>query len=221
MRLDSKDTNQYDVREGNCKEGETKHGGHKNGRKGGISGSSLFTWFMVIALLGVWMSVAVIWFELVDYEEVLGKLEVYDANGDGDFDVEDAKVLLDFKERCASEPNELPDETKQYPWLEEPIPESRGNVLLQEDDEPTREQEPEDNFLRASTADDNFEAPDTAPFYEDEISYQVEDDTAISDYNQNVDKAMYEQENPDASEHLGTKDERILQDAYIHVNSCT
>ncbi|XP_055969466.1 aspartyl/asparaginyl beta-hydroxylase isoform X8 [Sorex fumeus] len=88
---------------------ETKHGSHKNGRKGGISGSSFFTWFMVIALLGVWTSVAVVWFELVDYEEVLakakdfrynlsevlqGKLGVYDADGDGDFDVEDAKVLL-------------------------------------------------------------------------------------------------------------------------------
>ncbi|XP_023606765.1 aspartyl/asparaginyl beta-hydroxylase isoform X5 [Myotis lucifugus] len=74
---------------------DTKHGGHKNGRKGVLSGSSFFTWFMVIALLGVWTSVAVIWFELVDYEEVLGKLGVYDADGDGDFDVEDAKVLLE------------------------------------------------------------------------------------------------------------------------------
>ncbi|XP_070248075.1 aspartyl/asparaginyl beta-hydroxylase isoform X2 [Myotis yumanensis] len=88
---------------------DTKHGGHKNGKKGVLSGSSFFTWFMVIALLGVWTSVAVIWFELVDYEEVLakakdfrynlsevlqGKLGVYDADGDGDFDVEDAKVLL-------------------------------------------------------------------------------------------------------------------------------
>ncbi|XP_063114506.1 aspartyl/asparaginyl beta-hydroxylase isoform X4 [Cavia porcellus] len=73
---------------------ETKHGGHKNGRKGGLSGSSFFTWFMVIALLGVWTSVAVVWFDLVDYEEVLGKLGVYDADGDGDFDVDDAKVLL-------------------------------------------------------------------------------------------------------------------------------
>ncbi|XP_042521823.1 aspartyl/asparaginyl beta-hydroxylase isoform X5 [Dipodomys spectabilis] len=88
---------------------ETKHGGHKNGRKGGLSGSSFFTWFMVIALLGVWASVAVVWFDLVDYEEVLakakdfrynlsevlqGKLGVYDADGDGDFDVDDAKVLL-------------------------------------------------------------------------------------------------------------------------------
>ncbi|KAL0599346.1 Aspartyl/asparaginyl beta-hydroxylase [Plecturocebus cupreus] len=51
---------------------------------------------MVIALLGVWTSVAVVWFDLVDYEEVLakakdfrynlsevlqGKLGVYDADG--------------------------------------------------------------------------------------------------------------------------------------------
>ncbi|XP_057240300.1 aspartyl/asparaginyl beta-hydroxylase isoform X6 [Malurus melanocephalus] len=93
---------------------ETKHGGGKNGKKEGFSGSSFFTWFMVIALLGVWTSVAVVWFELVDYEEVLakakdfrynlsevlqGKLGIYDADGDGDFDVEDAKVLLGLKER--------------------------------------------------------------------------------------------------------------------------
>ncbi|KFQ49733.1 Aspartyl/asparaginyl beta-hydroxylase, partial [Nestor notabilis] len=88
---------------------EAKHGGGKNGKKEGLSGSSFFTWFMVIALLGVWTSVAVVWFELVDYEEVLakakdfrynlsevlqGKLGIYDADGDGDFDVEDAKLLL-------------------------------------------------------------------------------------------------------------------------------
>lgn len=80
-----------------------------NGKKGGLSGSSFFTWFMVIALLGVWTSVAVVWFELVDYEDVLakakdfrynlsevlqGKLDAYDTDGDGDFDIEDAKVLL-------------------------------------------------------------------------------------------------------------------------------
>ncbi|XP_055402055.1 aspartyl/asparaginyl beta-hydroxylase isoform X15 [Bubalus kerabau] len=89
---------------------ETKQGGPKNGRKGGLSGSSFFTWFMVVALLGVWTSVAVVWFDLVDYEEVLakakdfrynlsevlqGKLGIYDADGDGDFDVDDAKVLLE------------------------------------------------------------------------------------------------------------------------------
>ncbi|KAL1775875.1 aspartyl/asparaginyl beta-hydroxylase isoform X3, partial [Sigmodon hispidus] len=74
---------------------EAKHGGHKNGKRGGISGGSFFTWFMVIALLGVWTSVAVVWFDLIDYEEVLGKLGVYDADGDGDFDVDDAKALLE------------------------------------------------------------------------------------------------------------------------------
>ncbi|XP_060241954.1 aspartyl/asparaginyl beta-hydroxylase isoform X12 [Meriones unguiculatus] len=74
---------------------EAKHGGHRNGKRGGISGGSFFTWFMVIALLGVWTSVAVVWFDLVDYEEVLGKLGVYDADGDGDFDMDDAKVLLE------------------------------------------------------------------------------------------------------------------------------
>nr|DBA24259.1 TPA: hypothetical protein GDO54_011944 [Pyxicephalus adspersus] len=92
---------------------EAKHGGN-NGKKEGLSGSSFFTWFMVIALLGVWTSVAVVWFDLVDYEDVLakakdfrynlsevlqGKLEAYDTDGDGDFDIEDAKVLLGLKER--------------------------------------------------------------------------------------------------------------------------
>ncbi|XP_026561947.1 aspartyl/asparaginyl beta-hydroxylase-like isoform X1 [Pseudonaja textilis] len=82
---------------------EAKHGGNKSAKKEGASGSSFFTWFMVIALLGVWTSVAVVWFELVDYEEVLGKLGIYDADGDGDFDMEDAKVLLGLKERSVPE----------------------------------------------------------------------------------------------------------------------
>ncbi|KAJ6664013.1 hypothetical protein lerEdw1_008967 [Lerista edwardsae] len=59
---------------------ETKHGGSKNGKKEGLSGSSFFTWFMVIALLGVWTSVAVVWFELVDYEEVLAKAKDFRYN---------------------------------------------------------------------------------------------------------------------------------------------
>ncbi|XP_058030516.1 aspartyl/asparaginyl beta-hydroxylase isoform X3 [Ahaetulla prasina] len=82
---------------------EAKHGGNKSAKKEGVSGTSFFTWFMVIALLGVWTSVAVVWFELVDYEEVLGKLGIYDADGDGDFDMEDAKVLLGLKERSVPE----------------------------------------------------------------------------------------------------------------------
>ncbi|XP_073768391.1 aspartyl/asparaginyl beta-hydroxylase isoform X8 [Danio rerio] len=84
---------------------------HKNGKKAEVGGgTSFFTWFMVLALLGVWTSVAVVYFDLVDYQGVIakakdlrynlsevlqGKLVSYDADGDGDFDVEDAKVLLD------------------------------------------------------------------------------------------------------------------------------
>uniref|UniRef100_F6WQN7 Aspartate beta-hydroxylase n=1 Tax=Macaca mulatta TaxID=9544 RepID=F6WQN7_MACMU len=130
---------------------ETKHGGHKNGRKGGPSGTSFFTWFMVIALLGVWTSVAVVWFDLVDYEEVLakakdfrynlsevlqGKLGIYDADGDGDFDVDDAKVLLEgpsgvakrktkakgLKERSTSEPAVPPEEAEPHAEPEEQAP---------------------------------------------------------------------------------------------------
>uniref|UniRef100_A0A665X4P2 Fibrous sheath CABYR-binding protein-like n=1 Tax=Echeneis naucrates TaxID=173247 RepID=A0A665X4P2_ECHNA len=84
---------------------------NKNGRKADSSSSScFFTWFIVLALLGVWTSIAVVYFDLVDYQGVLdkamglqinlsealqGKLVAYDTDGDGDFDVEDAKVLLD------------------------------------------------------------------------------------------------------------------------------
>ncbi|KAM3593677.1 uncharacterized protein V6R79_018850 [Siganus canaliculatus] len=98
-------------------EGKTSAAESKNGKKvekgGGDAGGgpkhSMFTWFMVLALLGVWSSVAVVYFDIVDYDSVVarakdfqlnfsqvlqGKLTAYDTDGDGDFDVEDAKVLL-------------------------------------------------------------------------------------------------------------------------------
>lgn len=64
----------------------------------------MFTWFVVLALLGVWSSVAVVYFDIVDYDSVIGKLTAYDTDGDGDFDVEDAKVLLGLK--AAERPQE-------------------------------------------------------------------------------------------------------------------
>uniref|UniRef100_A0A8C4GYP9 Aspartyl/asparaginyl beta-hydroxylase n=1 Tax=Dicentrarchus labrax TaxID=13489 RepID=A0A8C4GYP9_DICLA len=84
-------------------------GGGGGGDAGGGSKYSMFTWFVVLALLGVWSSVAVVYFDIVDYDSVIarakefrmnfsevlqGKLTAYDTDGDGDFDVEDAKVLL-------------------------------------------------------------------------------------------------------------------------------
>jgi len=47
---------------------------HKNGKKAEVGGgTSFFTWFMVLALLGVWTSVAVVYFDLVDYQGVIGE----------------------------------------------------------------------------------------------------------------------------------------------------
>ncbi|XP_065805259.1 aspartyl/asparaginyl beta-hydroxylase isoform X13 [Labrus bergylta] len=87
-------------------------GGDAGDAGGGGSKYSMFTWFVVLALLGVWSSFAVVYFDIVDYDSVIarakefrmnfsevlqGKLTAYDTDGDGDFDVEDAKVLLDEK----------------------------------------------------------------------------------------------------------------------------
>ncbi|XP_064336906.1 aspartyl/asparaginyl beta-hydroxylase isoform X2 [Camelus dromedarius] len=217
---------------------EAKHGGQKNGKKGGLSGSSFFTWFMVIALLGVWTSVAVVWFDLVDYEEVLakakdfrynlsevlqGKLGIYDADGDGDFDVDDAKVLLGLKERSAPKPTVPPEEAEPYPWLEDQVLErpgpqniedevqeqiqsllhetvytEHGEDLQQEQDGPAAELQPEDDVFVGSDADDGFE-PTGALHEETEDSYHVEE-TASPAYNQDMEDVIYEQENPELSE---------------------
>ncbi|XP_019276809.1 aspartyl/asparaginyl beta-hydroxylase isoform X8 [Panthera pardus] len=134
---------------------DTKHGGHKNGRKGGLSGSSFFTWFMVIALLGVWTSVAVVWFDLVDYEEVLGKLGVYDADGDGDFDVDDAKVLLEgpggvAKRKTKAKVKEL---TKEEPKKEKEKPESRKESKSEERKKGKKEKEDDRKAKKITDAD--------------------------------------------------------------------
>uniref|UniRef100_A0A3B1IZY1 Tocopherol (alpha) transfer protein n=1 Tax=Astyanax mexicanus TaxID=7994 RepID=A0A3B1IZY1_ASTMX len=104
---------------------ETKVPANKNGKKADGGGASFFTWFMVLALLGVWTSVAVVYFDLVDYQGVIakakdfrynlsevlqGKLVSYDTDGDGDFDVEDAKVLLGLTKDGSKENSESLEE---------------------------------------------------------------------------------------------------------------
>lgn len=37
------------------------------------AGNSIFSWLFVLAMLGVWLSVGVVWFDLVDYDNVVGK----------------------------------------------------------------------------------------------------------------------------------------------------
>nr|KAF6426066.1 aspartate beta-hydroxylase [Molossus molossus] len=173
---------------------DTKHGGQKNGRKGALSGSSFFTWFMVIALLGVWTSVAVVWFELVDYEEVLGKLGVYDADGDGDFDVDDAKVLLgeDLQPEEDGPAEQQPDEDD---FLVGSDAEDRIEPL----ETGTFQEETEDSYHveeTASQASDQDveemmyeqENPDsTEPVIDDdERMYHDADDVTYQDYDQQV-----------------------------------
>ncbi|XP_008059903.1 aspartyl/asparaginyl beta-hydroxylase isoform X3 [Carlito syrichta] len=134
---------------------ETKHGGHKNGKKGGLSGSSFFTWFMVIALLGVWTSVAVVWFDLVDYEEVLGKLGIYDADGDGDFDVDDAKVLLEGPGGVAKRKTKakVKEFTKEELKKEQENPESRKGIKSEERKKGKKEKEDELKDKKITDAD--------------------------------------------------------------------
>nr|XP_048276054.1 aspartyl/asparaginyl beta-hydroxylase isoform X4 [Myodes glareolus] len=211
---------------------EAKHGGHKNGRRGGISGGSFFTWFMVIALLGVWTSVAVVWFDLIDYEEVLakakdfrynlsevlqGKLGVYDADGDGDFDVGDAKVLLGLQERSASERTSPPEEAELPAELEKQAAEGAEvqNVedevkeqiqsLLQEQehteyapqleaDGAAGEPQPEaEDVLTVTEEEDRFETLEPGAAHEAEDSYHVED-TASQDHPNDVEEMVNEQE---------------------------
>uniref|UniRef100_A0A8C5YU58 Aspartate beta-hydroxylase n=1 Tax=Marmota marmota marmota TaxID=9994 RepID=A0A8C5YU58_MARMA len=216
---------------------ETKHGGHKNGRKGGLSGSSFFTWFMVIALLGVWTSVAVVWFDLVDYEEVLGKLGVYDADGDGDFDVDDAKVLLGLKERSASEPIFPPEEAEPHAEPEEQAPEGtepqniedevreqiqsllhetvhteHGEDLQQDQDGPAEELPLEYENFFTDDADDTFEMLEPETVHEVvEDSYLVEE-PVLQDHHQDIEEMIYDQENPDSSEPV-VEDESLHQEA--------
>ncbi|XP_072590769.1 aspartyl/asparaginyl beta-hydroxylase isoform X7 [Vulpes vulpes] len=195
---------------------------------------------MVIALLGVWTSVAVVWFDLVDYEEVLGKLGVYDADGDGDFDVDDAKVLLGLKERSASKPTVPPEEAEPYPWLEEQVIEDsgpqntedevqevqiesllheavyteHGDDVQQEEDGQAREPQPEDDdFLVGSDTDDRYEPLETGTFHEEtEDSYHIEE-TASPAYNQDMEEMMYEQDNQDSMEPIVGDDGRTYHEA--------
>ncbi|XP_036194239.1 aspartyl/asparaginyl beta-hydroxylase isoform X11 [Myotis myotis] len=138
---------------------DTKHGGHKNGRKGVLSGSSFFTWFMVIALLGVWTSVAVIWFELVDYEEVLGKLGVYDADGDGDFDVEDAKVLLEGPGGVAKRKTKAKELPKEEFKKEKEKPESRKESKNEERKRGKKEKEDDRKAKKIADSDISRKEP--------------------------------------------------------------
>ncbi|XP_077365307.1 aspartyl/asparaginyl beta-hydroxylase isoform X2 [Festucalex cinctus] len=118
---------------------------------------SMFTWFAVLALLGVWSSVAVVYFDIVDYDSVIaraqefrmnfsqvlqGKLTAYDTDGDGDFDVEDAKVLLGLKETPSQGPTTAggPVETaEEQPSNQQAADPAEEKSVAPHTEEPARE----------------------------------------------------------------------------------
>ncbi|TKS80398.1 Aspartyl/asparaginyl beta-hydroxylase [Collichthys lucidus] len=67
---------------GEMQDGAKTQSANKNGKKAdsGSSSGSFFTWFIVLALLGVWTSVAVVYFDLVDYQGVLDKAKGLQIN---------------------------------------------------------------------------------------------------------------------------------------------
>ncbi|XP_028424802.1 aspartyl/asparaginyl beta-hydroxylase isoform X3 [Perca flavescens] len=123
-------------------------GGGDAAAAAGGSKYSMFTWFVVLALLGVWSSVAVVYFDIVDYDSVIGKLTAYDTDGDGDFDVEDAKVLLGLKQAERPHVGHSPEEKTVSESGPAPVHHGGGGDD-DEDDEVSRSQDVESDIQAA------------------------------------------------------------------------
>ncbi|XP_060789123.1 aspartyl/asparaginyl beta-hydroxylase isoform X2 [Neoarius graeffei] len=127
-------------------------------------GHSIFSWLIVLALLGAWISVAVVWFDLVEYNNVVGTLgKIYDADGDGDLDVEDAKVLLGLKDKIVSEKKEEPikmaDASGNYKAEEKPpvVSYKETGSEVEKDDKPV----PDASFNEDKVAASSFQSFDS------------------------------------------------------------
>ncbi|XP_054618671.1 aspartyl/asparaginyl beta-hydroxylase isoform X2 [Dunckerocampus dactyliophorus] len=178
----------------------------KKGKKAdsGSSSSTFFTWFIVLALLGVWTSIAVVYFNLVDYQGVLGKLVAYDKDGDGDFDLEDAKILLGLHQKTvdvAFHDEDAADPVVTYdpePSTEE-LNEETVDVASHDEDaaEPLETSDPE------PSAEDVVE-PDPVPVEDDWEAMEVDllsTDALPEDLAEAlVDESLFEQEPRDEQE---------------------
>ncbi|XP_068568871.1 aspartyl/asparaginyl beta-hydroxylase isoform X14 [Cebidichthys violaceus] len=150
----TKEEVQPDVQETEGKTTVESKNGKRTERGGGEGGGakySMFTWFVVLALLGVWSSVAVVYFDIVDYDSVIarakefrmnfsevlqGKLMAYDTDGDGDFDVEDAKVLLGLKAAERPQVGDSPEDKTET--SERPAETTNRQAAEPQGAEPTR-----------------------------------------------------------------------------------
>nr|XP_024659376.1 aspartyl/asparaginyl beta-hydroxylase isoform X9 [Maylandia zebra] len=156
---------------------ESKNGKRTEGGGGGDAGGgpkySVFTWFVVLGLLGVWSSVAVVYFDIVDYDTVIarakefrmnfsevlqGKLTAYDTDGDGDFDVEDAKVLLGLKEAKRLHVGDTPEKQTVLKTEETIKPETANQQAAEPRDVEPTEAAPSVTPPRQSESDDPRES---------------------------------------------------------------
>ncbi|XP_029979549.1 aspartyl/asparaginyl beta-hydroxylase isoform X2 [Sphaeramia orbicularis] len=174
------------------KNGKKTEGGGAGGGAGGGPKYSVFTWVVVLGLLGVWSSMAVVYFDIVDYDSVIarakefrlnfsdvlqGKLMAYDTDGDGDFDVEDAKVLLGLKEAEPGAVGASPETTGASERIVEPTNQQAAQQQGEEPKEatsgdPAAEETPSAAVPLPSIEDDfipDDPREDVAHPYEDEV----------------------------------------------------
>ncbi|KAG7276397.1 hypothetical protein CRUP_021908 [Coryphaenoides rupestris] len=99
--------------DGGGSSGGGSSGGEPAGGGGGVgSKTTMFTWFVVLALLGVWSSVAVVYFDVVDYDSVIARAKEFHVNfsevlqgltKDGADDSENAESLEEVLDILAEE----------------------------------------------------------------------------------------------------------------------
>uniref|UniRef100_A0A3P8QG40 Un-named hu7910 n=1 Tax=Astatotilapia calliptera TaxID=8154 RepID=A0A3P8QG40_ASTCA len=157
-----KNPRNHSKKEGKTVPVESKNGKRTEGGGGGDAGGgpkySVFTWFVVLGLLGVWSSVAVVYFDIVDYDTVIGKLTAYDTDGDGDFDVEDAKVLLGLKEAKRLHVGDTPEKQTVLKTEETIKPETANQQAAEPRDVEPTEAAPSVTPPRQSESDDPRES---------------------------------------------------------------
>ncbi|XP_037612933.1 aspartyl/asparaginyl beta-hydroxylase isoform X20 [Sebastes umbrosus] len=129
-------------------------GGEAAAGGGGGSKYSMFTWFVVLALLGVWSSVAVVYFDIVDYDSVIG-LKVAERPHVGDSPEEKTEEtserLAETTNQQAAEPQgaEPRDATSSETPTQETVSESGPTPVQDDEDEVSRSHDVESEIQAA------------------------------------------------------------------------
>ncbi|XP_077470881.1 uncharacterized protein LOC144085463 isoform X2 [Stigmatopora argus] len=188
----------------------TKDRASNKKNKSASGGSGFVTCFIVLALLGVWTSIAVVYLAPFDYKQIMGKLAAYDIDGDGDFDIDDAKIFfasvseqLKMSGVASPDDNVIPPTPlvpTPQPSLKEPevLTEDTFEPQEQEDGNEWTDKEDEEEEEDTTDRDEVFEEDPEEPL-EDQVDDQVDEDREAP--------AMSE-ESVDEEEEPATEEER-------------